>query len=204
MRGMLLKDLLNLKQLLRVWLMIMAIWIVVGIAKRDVAYIGGMLVMLVIMVPVNVIAYDESSKWDSYALTLPITRRDVVLSKYVLTMLCALVLIVTNTLCGLLLGESFTDSLGMSLLFAGVGLCIIFFFLPILFQFGTQKARVIMMLFILIPALVSVLPGSEAIIASFLEAVFGQGRPWLLAPVTLALFAVSYMLSLHIYERKAF
>lgn len=204
MRGLLLKDLLNLKQLLRTCLLVVAVWIVAGIAKHDSAYIGGLLTMLVIMVPFNAVAYDEGSKWDSYALALPITRRDMVLSKYALMLLCALASSLIFLLSGLLLGESFIPLLGMSLTFAGVGLCMTCVLLPLLFQFGVQKARVIMLLFIMVPVLAALLPGSEVIVASFFTTVFGQGQLWLLAPITFGLFASSYMLSLYIYNRKAF
>lgn len=202
MRSLLLKDLLNLRQLLRIWLLIAAVWIAAALLKRDPSYVGGLLVMLVVMVPFNALAYDEASKWESYGLTMPVTRQDMVLSKYALTLLCALASWTVTLLCGLLLGESFIAALDMSLAFVGAGLCVAFVFLPIVFRFGAQKARVIMLLFILIPVLAALLPGSESVAASFFTGVFG--RLWLLAPIALALCAASCACSLYIYNRREF
>ncbi len=96
------------------------------------------------MLPLTVYTYDEREHWCSYCLTLPISRRDYVLGKYLLGILLALALTALNALLDLgfgLLGRSGTDlslglNLGMSLLMPAVTL-------PFLFRFGAEKGRII-------------------------------------------------------------
>ena len=36
------------------------------------------------MIPVTLLAYDERSHWDQYALTLPVSRKEIVTGKYLI------------------------------------------------------------------------------------------------------------------------
>lgn len=202
MKGLLLKDLLNLKQVGRIWLLIAALWVAMGVAERSSAYIGGMLIMLVIMLPFSSMAYDEAAKWDRYALTMPISRRDLVLSKYALMMICAAVCAALTLLCSLLLGDAPVYAFRMTGLLLCAALFLSAISLPLLFLLGVQKARVAILAFILIPAVVSILPIENQISLSVLEGLFL--KVWPVALIVLVLLIVSYICSLRIYRRKEF
>ena len=45
--------------------------------------LGGVLAVLAAMMPVTAFSFDEKAKWDKYALSMPVSRRDLVLSKYI-------------------------------------------------------------------------------------------------------------------------
>lgn len=77
MKGMLLKEMYNLKQTARIYLILTVLWLAIGVAQRDGGYISGLTAMLMVLIPINAIAYDESSKWERYALTMPVLRRDL-------------------------------------------------------------------------------------------------------------------------------
>lgn len=201
MKGLLVKDILNLKQVGRVWLLIAALWIALGIAERSSAYIGGMLIMLVIMLPFSSMAYDEASKWDRYALTMPISRRDIVLSKYILMLICAVISAALTLLCGLLLGDAPDDAFRMTGLLLSAALLLSAISLPLLFLLGVQKARVAILAFILIPAVAAVLPLEQASFF-FLEGLFST--VWPICLTALLLLIISYICSLRIYKRKEF
>ena len=88
MKGMLMKELYNLKQTARIYLILTVLWMAMGMAQRDSTYLSGLIAMVMVLIPINAIAYDEASKWERYALTMPVLRRDVVAARYALMLLC--------------------------------------------------------------------------------------------------------------------
>ena len=56
MKGLLMKDLLNLKQIVRVWALLLALFIVIGFAQQSPVYISSMLTVMVLLLPVNALA----------------------------------------------------------------------------------------------------------------------------------------------------
>ena len=103
MKGLLMKDLLNLKQTIRVWALLLALFIVIGFAQQSPIYVGSMLTVMLLLLPVNALAYDENCKWDAYALTMPVMRRDLALSKYLLVLLGAAVMAPLSAVCSLMM-----------------------------------------------------------------------------------------------------
>ena len=200
MKGLLLKDLLNLKQMARVWSLLLAVFIVIGFAQRSPAYVGGMLMMLTLLLPMNALAYDENAKWDRYALTMPFSRRDLVMSKYLLAVLGAAATSAITLLCGLVMGVSAAEALWMTGLFLALGLGLSAVILPVLFRFGVQKGRMVMLLIVLLPmALAALLPDLSA----SLGGLSGFSLLWLL-PLAAAALAASCWISARIYRRKEF
>ena len=106
MKGLLMKDLLNLKQTIRVWALLLALFIVIGFAQQSPVYISSMLTVMVLLLPVNALAYDENCKWDAYALTMPVTRRDLALSKYLLALVGAGAMALLSAVCALMMGAT--------------------------------------------------------------------------------------------------
>lgn len=106
MKGLLMKDLLNLKQIVRVWALLLALFIVIGFAQQSPVYISSMLTVMVLLLPVNALAYDENCKWDAYALTMPVTRRDLALSKYLLALVGAGAMALLSAVCALMMGAT--------------------------------------------------------------------------------------------------
>lgn len=200
MKGLLLKDLLNLKQMARVWSLLLAVFIVIGFAQRSPAYVGGMLMMLTLLLPMNALAYDENAKWDRYALTMPFSRRDLVMSKYLLAVLGAAATSAITLLCGLVMGFSAAEALWMTGLFLALGIGLSAVILPVLFRFGVQKGRMLMLLLVLLPmALAALLPDLSA----SLGGLSGVSLLWLL-PLAAAALAASCWISARIYEGKEF
>ena len=62
MKGLLMKDLLNLKQTMRVWLLLLVLFVVIGFAQQSPIYVGSMLTVMLLLLPVNALAYDENCK----------------------------------------------------------------------------------------------------------------------------------------------
>ena len=189
MKGLLMKDLLNLKQTIRVWALLLALFIVIGFAQQSPVYISSMLTVMVLLLPVNALAYDENCKWDAYALTMPVTRRDLALSKYLL----ALVGAGAMALMGATPDEVFS-TIGLLL---AAGLCMISIMLPLLFRFGVQKGRMVMIVVVLLPVALTVM------FPDVFSVALPAGTGWLFL-AALVLLACSALASVRVCEHKEY
>jgi ABC-type transport system involved in multi-copper enzyme maturation permease subunit len=86
MKGLLLKDLVNLKQQTKIYFIIIAVWLAIALTSKDGSFLGGMICVLSVMLPITTLSYDEKAKWDKYVLSMPIMRKQVVISKYILAL----------------------------------------------------------------------------------------------------------------------
>lgn len=107
--------------------------------------------MMAFMLPLNSIAYDERCKWDRYAAMLPYKPEQIVWSKYVLSYIYTL-LAECIIILGALVRSRLKDMLdmaeeiqtGMALVVAM--LLITALGLPMLYRFGSEKGRLVMIL----------------------------------------------------------
>ncbi|MEG0372022.1 MAG: ABC-2 transporter permease [Clostridium sp.] len=83
MSGLLIKDILVITKQLKIFLIIIPVMAITG---------GGSMDMLAILMssvlPMTAIAYDERSKWNQIAVMMPYSRKDMVISKYLLGYIC--------------------------------------------------------------------------------------------------------------------
>lgn len=197
MKGLLMKDLLNLKQTMRVWMLMLILFIVIGFAQQSPIYVGSMLTVMLLLLPVNALAYDENCKWDAYALTMPVMRRDLALSKYLLVLLGAVVMAPLSAVCSLMMGVEAQEVLSIIGLLLSVGLCMVSIMLPLLFRFGMQKGRMIMIVLVLLPvAVTAAFPGA-------ITAILPGGAGWLFL-AALVLLACSALASVRVCEHKEY
>ena len=200
MSGLLLKDILNMKKQGKIYLVIVALWVALGVFQGTMAYLTNMMPLLAIMLVINAMAYDEAAHWDRYALTMPVSRRDMVLSKYLLIVLSLLATMALATALAMSMGTPFIEALLASGAVCCIALCYMALILPVMFWLGVQKARVTMLVIIILPVALVSLGGSGDLAA--LAAL--PALAWLLPLATFALLAASALTSLRIYARKAF
>lgn len=199
MKGLLLKDLYNLMQMGKIGLLVSVLWVVIGISQQDSNYISGLLMMLVIMLPYNAMAYDEAAKWDRYALTMPVTRRDLVLSKYLLTLLSALAPALLVFICSLIIDHTLSYALSLTATLVAIGISMACFSLPFAFRFGAQKARLAFFAVILMYVLLASSVDNITMNIGFSRLLT---NPWLLLVGMLVITFVSFLISVRIYEKK--
>lgn len=138
MKALVLKDFYVLWKQMRMFLLIMVLLSVVGGIFNSV-----FVVVWCAMLPYTAMAYDERSHWDQLAAMMPYSKRDIVLSKYVLGWLCmaaAMVLsLVFQTAASVVTHESPTlPALAMSFLGGVIALDIT---LPMVLRFGVERGR---------------------------------------------------------------
>ncbi len=206
MKALILKDLYVLKTQFKLLGAFVLIYGIFAAYMKNAGMLGGVVCVLAAMSPLSALAYDERAKWDKYALTMPVTRAKMVLSKYVLgLMLCGLAFLIYVLFCVLVLKEQASASLaaGAVLLFAALFYMAITF--PLLFKLGVERGRIAMFLAVLIPAgLIGILPFATIHSGQNPELLKAQLMPFLtFAPVVLAvLFVLSMLLSVHIYKKR--
>ncbi|NCB50583.1 MAG: ABC-2 transporter permease [Clostridia bacterium] len=202
MKGLLLKDIINLKQQIRIYLLIIAIWLALTIVNEDSNFFGGVMMMLSVLVPISAMAYDDKAKWDKYALTMPVSKKDLVNSKYVLMLLCAVVGGFISEVVSVIITKDVGNSLTMTMVFMSLGIIFASIVLPLIFKFGTEKGRLIMFLVVLLPSLGAVLLSKLGIELPGAEAV---EKAMVFLPFTaIAAIVLSMLISTAIYNRKEF
>jgi hypothetical protein len=134
---------------------------------------------------------------------MPVSRRDLVVSKYLLGVLLSLAGLVLNLTFQFVFAKaSLADGLLVSLALFGVGLFFLSLMLPINFKWGVEKGRILMMVVLFGPTiLITLLPRMGVAMP---DEQFLQSLMYILPAAAIALFAISVWISLRIYEKKEF
>lgn len=151
MTALILKDLICLKHQAKTLLVFFIMYIIFFITINSADYLYGMLIILSTSLVMNTFAYDETAKWDNYALALPITKQHMVLSKYLLSLLLSiggvLICVIISACKNVMNFEAWMTVYAL----IGIAIFIISFMIPLLYKFGTQKGRILIVGVILVP-----------------------------------------------------
>jgi len=200
MKGLILKDFYNLGRQNKVILAAIAFYLIFSLANKDSSFFGGMLTFLMVMQTMTAMAYDEKSKWDRYALAMPVSRTDMVLSKYILGVILLVIAFAANLIFMVATGTEPVMALNVSLVMAGIGLFSILVTLPVLFKFGMEKGRYIIMLIFLIPTVIGFLGPKMGL--KMPDESFMRLLPVLGLLILIISGIVSVSISLAVYKRK--
>lgn len=207
MKGLLIKDFLLIKQQWKILLALLAFYALYSVAFAGTEFLSSMVVVICLMLPLTTMAYDEKNKWDKYALSMPIKRDTIVLSKYlfaILTVAIGALLVLGICFLVSLIKDSVPvkETLQVALLANGLALFFISFTLPALFKFGVEKARLIMLVIVFIPTMLVMMLPQIGINLPSLETLLSY---YYLFPILLVILLVmSYRLSLGIYKKREF
>ncbi len=206
MKGMILKDLLNLKSTFKM-LGAMIVFFAVAFLREGNGFVFGIIILMFAMMVVTTISYDDLAKWDAYALTMPVTRKEMVLSKYLvmalLNTLGAVLSLIVGVVGSIIMKKSFDLEI---LAIIGLIYLIAFIFgsviIPLIYKFGTEKARLMMFLCALLPTALILLVEQLGVPLPTTE------NPWIYMILLIAFSVVgvvlSYRISLRIYSKKEF
>ena len=190
MKALILKDLLCLRQQAKSVGLVLLVWLVLSVAMGNGMFFCALGVIYVIMLPMMTLSYDERSKWDSRALTMPVTRAQLAL--------CALGAVVIAVVDG---PEQAANSLGFYL----AGALMLAVAMPLMLKLGVEKARILVALCYLVPFLGLLLAEKLGVDVEEALASLSGPRPALIAAViVLAALALSVLISLSIYRHKEF
>lgn len=203
MIGLILKDLFTLTRQALMYIVFIAVFsLMPGYNMASFA------VMMACMMPMTALAYDERSHWDRLAASMPYTTAQLVLSKYLMgliLMLCSVALgLIALPLQRLVNPDvSLQELMSVSLGALGAGMLIQGVLLPVMFRFGTEKARLFMLVLMgAVFAGIAALGQAQDALRGFMEGMNGGAVAALLACLAAAVYLVSMPLSIRAYRRR--
>ncbi len=146
MKGLLLKDLYMMTKYCRVYLLISVVFCALSLAESSNLFMAFYPCMLCGMIPVNLLAYDERSRWLQYSETMPYTRAQIVSGKYLIGLCTQLaVLIIMGILQAVRMSSAGEFRLGeyavLMILLLTMSLLSTSICLPFIFKLGVEKGR---------------------------------------------------------------
>ncbi|NLM25618.1 MAG: ABC-2 transporter permease [Firmicutes bacterium] len=206
MKGLLLKDFYALRKQGRVIFALSIFYLILGLSSGNIGMFGTMITLLSAMLPITTMSYDEYHKWDRYALAMPVSRKTIVLSKYCLGIICSLaaslLVLLVNLLMSLTNDLSLILILQSNLVFIVVANLFLAIVLPIIFKFGIEKGRMIMLMVIALPTLGLILLGKLGVSLPSEQVLI---RMLYLSPIVVFILVfLSIQLSNKIYQQKEF
>ncbi len=209
MLGLVKKDLLMIKGNIRQVILFLVVFLVLAFQENNIIVIVPVFVSM--MVFITTFSYDEYNKWDAYAISLPVSRKNIVKAKYVASIiLWVIALLVTVVITGIMgLFEqniNYFEMFGMILgcVFSIVLLEAIMF--PLIFKFGVEKGRIGLFVgvFAIAALLGFIFTGIDLENANGFIEIFNEYYYILLPLVAVILLVISYYVSKRIYLKKEF
>lgn len=202
MKALLLKDFYVLRKQVWVYAIIVLAW---GVVPQ--AWLNLLAVVYGSIIPYSAMAYDQRSRWDKFTRMLPYSDQAAVMSRYVLGWIfilasAAIVMLSQGILSQLSIPSAFFSALPLRILFVAlcIGCLLLALNIPLMLRYGTEKARWVSKLVIILAcastgALGALVNDAKTATAAVLSLVL----PGLLA-LTIIATAVSIPLSLKIYR----
>ncbi len=167
--------------------------------------------MFFMVISMNLFAVDENATWERYAVTLPVTRFQIVATRYLFVLGSLACLLVFSFLLSwginLIKPQEGWPALGLGAS-GTLSLCALFVFSiigPLCYKFGAEKSRIPMILIFLVPygATIFFMPT----LVPFLESLSQTQIALLVAGgvvLVLLLYLLSAVISTRIYAKKEF
>lgn len=203
MKGLILKDFINLKKQFKIVGLIMLFYYIFSMMTNNSSMFGTMVTVVFAMLPITAISFDEKANWDKYALTMPVSRAEMVISKYILGIIASLISVILNYIAQFLLGTEVNgDSILMISMVFYASILFFSILLPIMFKFGVEKGRLMMFIVLMLPTFIVLLFKDNfnfTLNQDLLDKAM-YGLPLLI----IAILLLSMLLSIKIYKSKEF
>lgn len=146
MKGLLLKDWYMVRKYCKAYFILAIVFLLVSVMNGDNLFFAFYPCLLCGMIPVNLLGYDERSRWLQYSATLPYTRAQIVTAKYLIGLIAQLTVIaivgimqaVKQQMEGSFVWNDYLVLLLLLVVIATVGSSIT---LPFVFKLGVEKGR---------------------------------------------------------------
>ena len=215
MKGLIIKDLCVIKNQMKTLLLVLAFFIIFSIINEDATFILFLVPFYMIMILITTFNYDEFNKWDSYCNSLPLSRKEIVKSKYILFNATSLIVLILGIIASFII-PNFIDNTTFESLFASIigvafGICLVISLLiPFYYKFGSSKGRIMLFLCIVILALlIGMITSLDIFNNKELMNLLNSLNNLSLGMITLLLIiltsivmSISYYISVRIYKNK--
>ncbi len=165
-----------------------------------------------VMIMMSTFSYDEFNNWNSYAVTMPGGRKNVVRAKYIASIILTVVLGAVALTIGIGISYTKTNNINVDEIMSSLmetmlsSVIIISLLYPIVFKFGATNGRIILF------AVVFGIAGIGALIAQFVDTtpiinMINRLDSYSLIAIPIIsaiLLGISYLISNKIYQNKEF
>ena len=206
MKGLLLKDWYMMKKYCRYYLFVSIGFIILSMISSGNMFFVFYPCLLCGMIPVNLLGYDERSRWTEYVGTLPYTKTQIVSAKYLIGLFTQIaMLIVICAAQGVKMGiegtfvmKEFSVLMMLLLVMASVASSLT---LPFIFKYGVEKGRGAYYVMIGV-----VCAGSIIATTIFKEGLQNEIQLNAVLPIAcivgVAIYVVSWCLSIMFYKKR--
>lgn len=209
MLGFIKKDLIMIKSNFKSLGIILVVYLVMAIlGDMDISFI---LPFMSVMLMISTFSYDSFNKWDAYALTLPNGRRNSVKAKYLVTILVILLATILTAILSFIISLNNKNFSIQTMLPTLVGtiigtLLIEIVMYPVIYKYGVEKARFIIIFIIFGIALAGGLIISFINNYNLLKYISFLKNYWVFIVIilTILFMYLSYRISLKIQLKKEY
>lgn len=200
MKGLLLKDFYVLKKELRAFLFIVVFFTAFSFLGDNNSFFMFYGLIMLPIVNISLISYDERSHWDSFLETTPVSRSTAVTEKYLLTLLLLLLWSPVVLAVYLIQSANLGNPVQAICICAYMALFFPAVIYPFIFALGSEKGRFAYFIFIFaamaaIAAGVSLMDRGAFVIPDELSLIL------LLPPVVI--YLISWRLSIALYKKRS-
>lgn len=210
MLGLIKKDFLIIKANLKSMVITFIVFLMLAFQGTfDVTFI---IPIIGIMLFISTFSYDDFNNWNSYAVTLPDGRRNVVRAKYIASIILTVVLGIIALTIGIGISYIKTNAINLNEIISSLmgtalsSITIISLLYPIVFKFGATNGKIILF------AVVFGIGGIVALVSNFVDMtsvinmINGLDNYSLIAIpiISVILLGISYLISNKIYQNKEF
>ena len=143
-RGLLLKDIFELSAQCRVQLVLTGVYLLLPLFIRGIDLFASVGMMLLAMMPVYALGYDERCRWERYALAMPVRKSDLFWSRFLLGVIAVALGAAVQALVALLAGRG--DLLSSLAVTAPAAILYLLIVLPLMMKLGVEKGRFLLLL----------------------------------------------------------
>lgn len=217
MKGLILKDLLTLKNQMRNIMIIIIGFIILSIMMENYFYIAFIIPFYIVMLVISTFSYDELNNANTYIVALPYNRKTIVKARYYLSLMSIITSLLIGAILSLVTPLLNPDMDFMSTFASSVAtiigvILVISLLMPCFYKFGVQKGRVILFIAImavslLIGVILSLFENSTLKIAEFFSALENTNYVILITGailIILLILYISYLFSCKIFKNKEF
>ena len=208
MKGLIKKDLLMIKGNLKYALLFLVVFIIISL--EDVSIIYYIPTFISMMIFITTFSYDEYNSWDAYAISMPVSRKDIVKSKYIASIILIFIAVIFTIIISLIIGLiynniNFQEIIANVLICAASIITLKAIMFPLIYKFGVEKGRITIFVGIFgIALLIGFLLKNFNVDANNFI-VFFDKYYYLIIPITLIIvLVISYLISKKIYWKKEF
>lgn len=206
MKSLIIKDLYNIGHNAKSMLFILLFFTVVFLPTTGLESYVAVCSLLCSMMIITTFSFDDSSHWTRFAMVMPISRKDLIVSKFFVLLIFSTV----GMLFGVLIGTAGTVILHkeaidvISLVTAAlIGLAVSEVYgsmtIPLVLKFGAEKGRMLLLVSCIIPT--AVVFGIYKLL-NFLNIVITEQLLWLLPVAVIVWNYLMYRISYSVFSRK--